>query len=183
MNKESYKVKRLAHARQDCIEHRAQILDYYRKYRKKNRAKILEYRRKYYAEYYAKIAEARKKVTRERRRSETESKWKAWRTGRLACLYPKSINLYIFICLIFGPDIRDNEIARRWKMDTKNFSEFKKGRYPVPRLKRLEQLARMLGVKKHLVFEVAVGTSAKRVFGLIKKNNLPGQIKLLFPEL
>ncbi|MEK7448874.1 MAG: hypothetical protein AAB019_05250, partial [Planctomycetota bacterium] len=79
------------------------------------------------------------------------------------CLFPRSVNLYRFIRLILGPDVRDSEIARRWKMDIKNFHQFSVGRYPVPRLERLEQLAKMLKINKHLVFEVAGGASAQKV--------------------
>jgi hypothetical protein len=102
--------------------------------------------------------------------------------NRLAsCSYPKSVNLYRFIRLIIGPDIPNRQIAKRWGIDEKNFHEFRVGRYPVPRLERLETLARVLGVNKHLVFQVAGGASADKVFRLIKKNDLPGQMKLLFP--
>jgi len=99
---------------------------------------------------------------------------------RTVCLYHKSINLYRFIRLILGMSITDLEICRRWRTDAKNLHEFKTGQYPVPRIERLEQLARALKVNKHLVFHVACGTSAVKVFKLIKKNDLPGQIKLLF---
>ena len=95
------------------------------------------------------------------------------------CPHPKTVNLYRFIRLVLGPDISSRQIARRWKMDEKNFYEFRVGRYPVPRLERLEKLARMLGLNKYLVFQVAGGASADKVYNLIKKNNLPGQIKLL----
>jgi len=179
MNKEGYKVKLLADVRKYRIEHKAQGCNYRRKYYKKNRAKFIEYRRK----YYAKAAEARKKVASDLRRREMESKLKAWRTGRLTCPHPKAINLYIFIRLILGSDISNRQIAHRWKMDEKNLHEFMDGRYPVPSLKRLEQLARVLGVNKHLVFEVAGGASAKKVFNLIRKKDLSGQVKLLLPEL
>ena len=99
---------------------------------------------------------------------------------RTVCLHPKSINLYRFIRLILGTGITDVEIGRRWRMNDKNFHEFKVGRYPVQRIERLEKLAPVLGVNKHLIFQVACGTSADKVFKLIKKNDLPGQIKLLF---
>jgi len=49
----------------------------------------------------------------------------------------------------------------------------------VPRL-RLIILAQMLGVNKHLVFEVAGGAPAGRIFKLIKNNDLKGQVKLIF---
>ncbi len=110
------------------------------------------------------------------------------------CPHSQAVNLYKFIRLILGPDITDADIARRWKMDSKNFSEFKFGRYPVPRLERLEQLARVLGINKHLVFHVAGGATAEsrskrggasavKVFNLIRKNDLRGQIKLLFAPM
>jgi len=38
----------------------------------------------------------------------------------------------------------------------------------------------MLGVNKHLVFEVAGGAPAGRIFKLIKNNDLKGQVKLIF---
>jgi len=50
----------------------------------------------------------------------------------------------------------------------------------VPRLERLEELAGVLGVNRHLVFEVAGGAPAKKVFDLIRKNDLKGRIKLIF---
>ena len=95
---------------------------------------------------------------------------------RTVCLYPKSINLYRFIRLVLGPGVRDAELARRWRTYSKNVHEFKTGRYPVPHIERLEQLARVLKVNKHIVFNVACGTSADKVFKLIKKNDLPGLI-------
>ena len=123
------------------------------------------------------ITEVMKKtIKNNRRRSEAESRC----TSGSVCLHPKSINLYRFIRLILGPDIKDADITRQWGMDSKNFSEFKNGKTPVPRLERLEQLARVLKVNKHLVFQVAGGASADKVFNLIRKNDLPGQMKLLF---
>lgn len=97
--------------------------------------------------------------------------------------HPKSLNLYKFIKLILGENIPDYQIAARWKMDIKNFHEFKVGKYPVPRLKKLEQLASVLGVNKHLVFQVGGGTSARKVFDLIRRNDLRGQLKLLSGQL
>lgn len=97
--------------------------------------------------------------------------------------FPKSINLYKFIRLILGSDISDRAIATRWHMDQKNFHEFKTGKYPVPRLEKLEQLAVVLGINKHMVFQVASGTPAQKVSSLVKKNDLPGQTKLLSAQL
>ncbi|MFH0888368.1 MAG: PAS domain S-box protein [Planctomycetota bacterium] len=94
-----------------------------------------------------------------------------------------SLNLYKFIRLVLGPDIPDSHIAERWDMDVKNFHEFKTGVYPVPRLSKLEELAKVLGVNKHLVFQAASGTSAQKVFDLIKRNDLSGQIKLLSSQI
>ncbi|MFH1231088.1 MAG: hypothetical protein V1709_06275 [Planctomycetota bacterium] len=94
-----------------------------------------------------------------------------------------SLNLYKFIRLVLGPDISDSHIAGQWRMDIKNFHEFKTGVYPVPRLGKLEEFALVLGVNKHLVFQVASGTPAQKVFNLIKKNDLPGQIRLLFGQV
>jgi len=94
-------------------------------------------------------------------------------------LHPDSLNLYKFIRLILGPDTPDSHISDRWNIDVKNFHEFKTGVYPVQRLGKLEELAKLLSVNKHLVFEVAAGTPAQKVFDLIKNNDLPGQIRLL----
>ena len=94
----------------------------------------------------------------------------------------KAVNLYRFIRLILGPDITDTQIARRWHLDTKNFAYFKTGRYPVPRLRKLEELAVVLGINKHLVFQVAGGTPADKVFTLIINNDLEGQMRLLFNQ-
>ena len=92
---------------------------------------------------------------------------------------PQSVNLYKFIRLILGNDITDRAITRRWKMDQKNFHEFKIGKYPVPRLERLIKMAQILGVNRHLLFQVASGTPAVQVFKLIKDNDVAGQLKLL----
>lgn len=93
--------------------------------------------------------------------------------------FPKSVNLYKFIRLILGSDMPDIAIAERWRINQKNFHQFKIGKYPVPRLERLERLAAVLSVNKHLVFQVASGTPAQRVFGLIQKNDFRGQVRLL----
>jgi PAS domain S-box-containing protein len=98
-------------------------------------------------------------------------------------LRPDSLNLYKFIRLALGPDIPDSHIAERWDMDVKNFHEFKVGKYPIPRLSKLEELAKVLGVNKHLIFQVSSGTPAQKVFNLIKNNDLSGQIKLLSSQL
>lgn len=96
---------------------------------------------------------------------------------------PNSLNLYKFIKLVLGEDISDRSIARRWNIDEKNFHEFKTGVYPVPRLDKLEELASVLGVNKHLVFQVAGGSPAQKVFKLIKNNDLAGQTRLLSNQL
>ena len=99
--------------------------------------------------------------------------------SRVININPDSLNLYKFIRLVLGTDIPDSHIAERWDIDVKNFHEFKTGVYPVPRLSKLEELAKVLGVNKHLVFEVAGGTPAQKVFDLIKNNDLAGQSILL----
>lgn len=93
--------------------------------------------------------------------------------------HPKSINLYKFIRLVLGEDVSDRYITQKWHMDGKNFHEFKTGVYPIPRLEKLEELASVLGINKHLVFQVAGGTPARKVFNLIKKHDLHGQVRLL----
>jgi len=79
-------------------------------------------------------------------------------------------NLYKFIRLIIGDKLSDRQFAHKWKMDEKNFYDFKVGRYPVPRIERLITLAKILGIPEQLVFEVASGASAKQVYTFIKKN-------------
>lgn len=76
--------------------------------------------------------------------------------------------LYEFIRLVLGPDVPDYMIARKWNMDGKNFSVFKYGQGAVPNIYRLTQLAKVLGVNKHLVFDVACGTPPRKVFNVIK---------------
>jgi hypothetical protein len=100
------------------------------------------------------------------------------RPGR--CLHPDAVNLYRFIRLVVGPDVTKKQIAKRWDMDAKNFHGVCFGYYPPPKIKRLVSLAKALGVNRHLVFEVACGVPADKVFNLIKKNDLKGQIKLIF---
>lgn len=81
-------------------------------------------------------------------------------------------NLYYFIRLILGENITDGAIAKKWNMDIKNFSDFKSGKYPVPRVERLVSLGKILNVDNHLVFEVAKGAPAQRVYHLIKELHL-----------
>lgn len=95
----------------------------------------------------------------------------------------KFSNLYNFIRLVLGNDISDRQIAQRWGFDEKNFHEFKTGKYPVPRLAKLESLSSILDVNKHLIFQVAGGTPARKVYDLIKRNDLAGQIRLLSSQL
>lgn len=85
-----------------------------------------------------------------------------------ARVYENSLQLYRFIRLVLGEEISDNQIARLWHMDVKNFNELKKGRLPVPRLERLEALAEVLGVDKSLVFDVAGGGHAERALALAR---------------
>lgn len=86
-------------------------------------------------------------------------------------------NLYRFIRLVVGDSIPDNAIAVQWNMNNKNFSEFKYGRYPVPRFERLVSLAKVLGVDDHLIYEVAKGKPAERIYRLI--NTPAGRKKLV----
>ncbi len=97
--------------------------------------------------------------------------------------HSKSLNLHRFIRMVLGEYITDRAIAQRWNMDEKNFHEFKTGVYPVPRLSKLEELASLLGVNKHMVFQVASGTPAQKVFNLIRRNDLDGQTRLLSHQL
>ncbi|MEW6026628.1 MAG: PAS domain S-box protein [Planctomycetota bacterium] len=92
-------------------------------------------------------------------------------------------NLYRFIRLILGEKITDTAISRRWNMDTKNFSEFKNMRYPVPRIERLVDLAKLLGINDHLVFEVAKGVPAERIYHLIRKFHLENKQRMNAREI
>ncbi|MBI3014446.1 MAG: PAS domain S-box protein [Candidatus Tectomicrobia bacterium] len=86
-------------------------------------------------------------------------------------IHDNSLQLYRFIRLVLGEEISDNQIARLWHMDVKNFNDFKKGRLPVPRIERLEALAEVLGVPKSLVFEVAGGGDAEKALALARSND------------
>jgi hypothetical protein len=99
------------------------------------------------------------------------------RVNALTPKHPKAINLYKFIKMLLGP-IPDSHITQRWHMDVKNFHEFKNGRLPVPALWRLKALAAVLGINRHLVYEVAEGRPAGMVFNLIKSKNKSKIIKL-----
>ena len=85
--------------------------------------------------------------------------------------HDNSLQLYRFIRLVLGEEVSDNQIARLWHMDVKNFNEFKKGRLPVPRIERLEALAEVLGVEKSLVFEIASGGDPERALALARSND------------
>lgn len=111
------------------------------------------------------------------------SKSKKPRSRPAAGRFPRSINLYKFIRLILGNAITDSWIAQKWGFDPKNYHDFKTGRYPVPRLVKLEKLATILDINRHLVFQVATGTPARKVFNLLKKDDLSGQIRLLSKQL
>jgi PAS domain S-box-containing protein len=87
-------------------------------------------------------------------------------------------NLYKFIRLILGNDIPDRKIAQQWRMNGKNFYEFKVGRYPVPKVERLVSLAKVLKVNEYFVFAVSIGESANYVYNIIKDKGLLGEKKL-----
>lgn len=95
---------------------------------------------------------------------------------------PRS-NLYRFIRLVLGESVTDCSIAHQWDMDIKNFSDFKFGKYPVPRVERLVQLADILKVDNHLVFEVAKGVPAQRIYHLINELNLKKGARLSAREI
>jgi len=76
-------------------------------------------------------------------------------------------NLYRFIRLVLGEEVSDREIARRWGLDEKNLRELKLGKRVVPKLSRLVDLARVLGVHRYYVLEVASGMPAETVFGAV----------------
>lgn len=98
-------------------------------------------------------------------------------------IHKDSINLYRFIRLILGKDISDRQIAQSWKMDEKNFHEFKEGKYPVPRLGKLAELASALKLDKYIICQVAEGVSAQKVYNLYKTDNHDGLIKLMSDHL
>ncbi len=98
-------------------------------------------------------------------------------------LFKNSLNLYRFIRLVLGQKIPDRQIAHRWKMDEKNFHEFKEGNYPVPRLSKLSELAKALGLNTYIICQVAEGVSAQKVYKLLKANDHDGLIKLLSAQL
>ncbi len=85
-------------------------------------------------------------------------------------------NLYQFIRLILGNKISDRQIALRWDMDVKNFHDFKYGKHPVPRVERLPSLAKILRLDDNLVYEVAKGAPAQRIYHLVKKLHLQGSV-------
>jgi hypothetical protein len=93
--------------------------------------------------------------------------------------HPESLNLHKFIRLVKGDSVPDYVIAGQWHIDPKNFHEFKIGNYPVPRLEKLAELATILRVNKHLVFQVALGTPAAKVFEMIKSRNRAAQLRLI----
>jgi PAS domain S-box-containing protein len=85
-------------------------------------------------------------------------------------------NLYRFIRLVFGEDVSDREIARRWGMDEKNLRELKNGLRVVPKLSRLEDLAETLGVRKYYVLEVASGVPADKVYHILRNYVVEDQL-------
>ena len=86
---------------------------------------------------------------------------------RTAAKPQQTCNLYRFIRLVTGNKVSDSAIADKWNMNNKNFSEFKHGRYPVPRFERLVSLAKVLKVDDHLVYAVAKGKPAEQMYKLI----------------
>ncbi|MFH0888948.1 MAG: PAS domain-containing protein [Planctomycetota bacterium] len=95
----------------------------------------------------------------------------------------KFCNLYKFIRLILDNDIADRKIARQWKMDEKNFHDFKYGLYPVPRVHRLVTLAKILKVNEHFVFAVSIGEPAGYVYNVIKNKGLIGKEKITVNQI
>jgi hypothetical protein len=86
-------------------------------------------------------------------------------------------NLYRFVRLVLGRNVSDSAIAKKWKMDGKNFSDFKHAKYPMVRINRLVTLAQLLGVDDHLVYEVAKGNPAERMYRIITTES--GRAKLI----
>lgn len=93
-----------------------------------------------------------------------------------------SSNLYKFIRLVMGEDVPDRIIALKWRMDDKNFYDFRVGRYPTPSLARLITLAKVLGIPEQLVFEVASGTHAQKVYDFIQNRQSFNKWKLLVKQ-
>jgi len=88
--------------------------------------------------------------------------------GKVISVRPRrESNLYRFIRLMLGESITDTAIAKKWKIDVKNFSDFKFARYPMIRINRLVALARILKVDDHLIYEVAKGKPAERMHRMI----------------
>ncbi|MBI5778742.1 MAG: PAS domain-containing protein [Planctomycetes bacterium] len=98
-------------------------------------------------------------------------------------VFKDSINLYRFIRLVLGTEVSDRQIARRWKMDEKNFHEFKTGKYPVPRLPKLVELAKVLGLSTHIICRVSNGAPAQKVHRLIKAGDSNELVKFLFNDI
>lgn len=86
-------------------------------------------------------------------------------------------NLYRFIRLVLGPEPSDREIARRWGIDEKNLRELKRGVRVVPKLGRLEELARALGIHRYYVLEVAAGVPAEKVHEALRRRELDAELQ------
>jgi len=92
-------------------------------------------------------------------------------------------NLYRFVRLCLGEKISDREIARRWDMDWRSFSNLKHGTRRIPRIDELEQLAGILGVDAALVFEVARGHDAEEAHKWISEGDYESLAQVLMRGL
>lgn len=93
--------------------------------------------------------------------------------------YPSARNLYLFVREVLGHDVSDNSIARRWKVDPRIFNDIKHGRVAVPRIERLRDLARVLGVNEHFAFAAGVGVPTRKLMTMVRRQDISSAVGVL----
>lgn len=98
---------------------------------------------------------------------------------QVAPAYPSAHNLYLFIRDVLGEQVSDNEIARRWGVDARVFNDIKHGRVAVPRLERLRDLSRVLGVNEHFVYAAGAGVPTKKLMSMVRRQDISAAVGVL----
>jgi PAS domain-containing protein len=93
--------------------------------------------------------------------------------------YPSARGLYELTRALLGSRVSDAEIARRWRLDPRQLNDLKHGRSAVPRLERLRDLARVLGINEHFIYAVAAGAPVSKVLPLVRREDVAAAVGLL----
>lgn len=93
--------------------------------------------------------------------------------------YWRAKALYCLIRAVLGKRVSDNEIARRWGVDSRVFNDIKYGRIAVPRIDRLRRLAPVLGINEHFIYAIAAGAPWRRILAAARRGEAERALAVL----